>query len=70
MEHNTVAIEVRFWTDSRRSDFLATSSNVRLAMAGALRREGIEPANPALLSLDRPGQESLAAEVVDATSGK
>ena len=52
MEHNTVAIEVRFWTDSRRSDFLATSSNVRLALADALVREGFEPANPTLMTID------------------
>ena len=52
MEHNTVGIEVRFWTDSRRSDFLATSSNVRLALADALVREGIQPANPALMTVE------------------
>jgi small-conductance mechanosensitive channel len=70
MEHNTVAIEVRFWTDSRRSDYLATSSNVRLELADALKREGFEPANPALLSLDRRGQDALAAEVAAAADGK
>lgn len=36
-----VRVEVRFWTDSRRSDLLATSHSVRLAAIDALRAAGI-----------------------------
>ena len=52
LENNTLAIEVRFWTDSRRSDFLASSSAVRLALLEALKREGIALANPAFVTLE------------------
>jgi small-conductance mechanosensitive channel len=52
IEANTVQIEVRFWTDSRRTDYLATSSNVRLALVDALKRIGVGPANPALMTID------------------
>jgi small-conductance mechanosensitive channel len=34
-------IEARFWTDSRRSDFMLTTSTVRIAIVKALAREGI-----------------------------
>ena len=52
LENNTLAIELRFWTDSRRSDFLASSSAVRLALLDALKREGIALANPAHMTLE------------------
>ena len=41
-----VAIEVRFWTDSRRSDFVATTSAVRIAIVAALKQAGIELPDP------------------------
>ncbi|MBD2307232.1 mechanosensitive ion channel family protein [Chroococcidiopsis sp. FACHB-1243] len=41
-----VAIEVRFWTDSRRSDFVATTSAVRMAIVGALKQVGIGLPDP------------------------
>ena len=34
-------IEARFWTDSRRPDFMNTASTVRIAIVKALAREGI-----------------------------
>lgn len=36
-----IEVEVRFWTDSRRSDFVATTSNVRQAIVVALKQAGI-----------------------------
>ncbi len=36
-----IGVEVRFWTDSRRSDFVATSSKVRSRLVTALREAGI-----------------------------
>ena len=39
-------IESRFWTDSRRADFLNTASAVRVAIVKALAKEGIPLPNP------------------------
>jgi small-conductance mechanosensitive channel len=39
-------LEVRFWTDSRRSDFTATQSAVRDAVLAALREAGISLPDP------------------------
>jgi small-conductance mechanosensitive channel len=39
-------IEARFWTDSRRGDFMNTASTVRVAILEALRTEGIDLPNP------------------------
>lgn len=47
IEHNTVGIEVRFWTDSRRSDFLATRSRVSEAAVTSLRAAGVGLPDPA-----------------------
>ena len=38
--------EVRFWADSRRSDFVATRARVRAGIIEALLREGIELPDP------------------------
>jgi small-conductance mechanosensitive channel len=38
--------EVRFWADSRRSDFVATRARVRAGIIEALRREGIDLPDP------------------------
>lgn len=40
-EKDAVVLELRFWTDSRRSDFVATASRVRLAAIDRLRAAGI-----------------------------
>ena len=66
LANNTLAIEVRFWTDSRRSDFLASSSAVRLALLEALKREGIALANPAFVTLEwgkKSGQRTEGSEL-------
>src|SRR6185295_15220814 len=39
-------IEARFWTDSRRADFMNTASTVRVAIVEALLMEGIGLPNP------------------------
>jgi small-conductance mechanosensitive channel len=39
-------LEARFWTDSRRSDFVATSSAVRAAIVEAMKRAGIGLPDP------------------------
>jgi small conductance mechanosensitive channel len=41
-------LEVRFWADSRRSDLVATQSNVRTALVTAFRRVGIALPTPDL----------------------
>lgn len=41
-----IEVEVRFWTDSRRADFVATTSNVRQALVTALQEAGIELPDP------------------------
>jgi small-conductance mechanosensitive channel len=41
-----IVIELRFWTDSRRSDFLATSSNVRKNVALAMKEAAIPLPDP------------------------
>lgn len=41
-----IVLDVRFWADSRRSDFVATQSAVRAALVDALRRAGIALPDP------------------------
>jgi small-conductance mechanosensitive channel len=50
-----IALELRFWTDSRRSDFVATSSNVRASAVEALRAPGIGLPDPGRYVIE-PGQ--------------
>ncbi|HEY0846131.1 MAG TPA: mechanosensitive ion channel family protein, partial [Noviherbaspirillum sp.] len=42
LEKDSLTVEVRFWTDSRRSDYVATASTVRAAVIGKLRENGID----------------------------
>lgn len=46
-----ILVEVGFWTDSRRSDFVATSSAVRRAIVDALRATGVPLPDPAVRTL-------------------
>jgi small-conductance mechanosensitive channel len=48
-----ITIEARFWTDSRRSDFLATMSAVREAIVTALKQAGVGLPNPDVRILKR-----------------
>ncbi|NUN66763.1 mechanosensitive ion channel family protein (plasmid) [Pseudanabaena biceps] len=41
-----IVVEARFWTDSRRSDFVATTSQVRQAIVSALKAAEIGLPNP------------------------
>lgn len=41
-----IVLEARFWTDSRRSDFLDTASAVRADVVAALRRAGVALPDP------------------------
>lgn len=41
-----LVLEVRFWTDSRRSDFVGTAAAVREALVAAARREGLPLPDP------------------------
>lgn len=43
---NDISVQVRFWTDSRRSDFVATRSAVRTALVDAMRRAGLGIPSP------------------------
>lgn len=45
---NDVTLQIRFWADSRRSDFVETASAVRGAAVDALRAEGLPLPNPNL----------------------
>ena len=49
-------LEVRFWTDSRRSDFLLTSSHVRDAVVGAMKRNDI--------ALPEPSARTVSVRIV------
>lgn len=51
LEPMVVAIEVRFWTDSRRGDFVATRSRVNEAVVDALKRGGVPLPDPAVIRL-------------------
>ncbi len=51
LEPTVVAVEVRFWTDSRRSDFLAARSRVSEAVVGQLRDAGIPLPDPAAVKI-------------------
>lgn len=42
-----VQLEARFWTDSRRTDFMHTASVVRIAIVSALAKDGIALPSPA-----------------------
>ncbi|QOY95498.1 mechanosensitive ion channel family protein [Massilia sp. UMI-21] len=57
-EKDALVLELRFWTDSRRSDFVATASRTRLAVIEALRAAGIALPSP-----------TLSVELVPAASG-
>lgn len=70
LENNTLAIELRFWTDSRRSDFLASSSAVRLALLDALKREGIALANPAHMTLEWAEDQPQISQISQRDSGE
>jgi small-conductance mechanosensitive channel len=65
-----ITVEARFWTDSRRSDFLATTSNVRGAIVDALKDAGIGLPDPGVRALAprRPDKwrEALGVEGVGA----
>jgi small-conductance mechanosensitive channel len=53
-------IEARFWTDSRRTDFMNTASAVRVAIVNALVREGIalpRPQDRHVTLIDLPGSD-------------
>lgn len=41
LEKDGLVLEVRFWTDSRRSDYVATTSKVRIAIVAALAASGV-----------------------------
>lgn len=46
LEQDDILIEARFWTDSRRSDFVETRSTVRKAIVAALKDTGISLPEP------------------------
>lgn len=50
-----IIVEARFWTDSRRSDFVATGSAVRNAVVEALRAAGTDLPEPAARTVTRDG---------------
>jgi small conductance mechanosensitive channel len=58
-----VQIEMRFWTDSRRSDFAATSAAVRQNAVDALKSAGIALPNPSARSVQMMSGEENAQPV-------
>ncbi len=51
LDQSSICLQMRFWTDSRRADFLDTASAVQAAVVEALRNAGV--------SLPDPGQRSV-----------
>lgn len=66
-----VLVEVRFWSDSRRSDVVATSSAVQRACVAALRAAGIGLPDPdlRLLALRDPARWRAALRPEDESDG-
>lgn len=61
---DNVLLEARFWTDSRRSDFVATASAVRQAVVAALRANDVPLPDPhlqVLLPDGLPSSPNIAA---------
>ncbi len=56
---NHIAVEIRFWTDSRRSDYVATASLVRSAIVDALRAAGVSLPDPGVLTIVRASAPTL-----------
>jgi len=46
LNRDDVQVEARFWTDSRRSDYINTSSAVRVSLLDALKQAGIPMPDP------------------------
>ena len=56
-----ILLEVRFWTDSRRSDVVLTSSSVRTEVVRALKAAGIGLPDPSLRTLTSRQPDNLGA---------
>jgi len=58
-------IESRFWTDSRRTDFMNTVSAARIAIVNALKKEGIALPRPEErhVTLTDPSRKTLESRV-------
>lgn len=65
-----IKVEVRFWTDSRRVDFVATTSKVRSCLVIALRDAGIDLPDPdvRILVLRHLGQWQSTSGTVQANT--
>lgn len=65
-------LDARFWTDSRRADFVSTASAVRASVVAAFKRENIGLPNPDVRVLaTRPGQApSVRMEQAPSTTSK
>lgn len=62
-----IVMEARFWTDSRRADFLATQSAVAEAIVERFQREGLplpEPAERLLTPAELPKWRAII-EAID-----
>jgi len=51
LDQNNVCLQIRFWTDSRRADFLETASAVQTAVVDALNTAGVALPDPAQRSI-------------------
>ena len=51
LDQTNICLQLRFWTDSRRADFLETTSKVQTAVVDALRTAGIALPDPGKLSV-------------------
>ena len=67
---DNIEVEVRFWTDSYRSDFVATTSNVRQGIVAALKEAGIGLPDPdvRILLPRHPNQWRAALGVEEITT--
>lgn len=65
-----IVVEARFWTDSRRADYVATTSNVRGALVAELKQAGIGLPDPDVRVLVPRAPERWQAALGRADGGK
>jgi small-conductance mechanosensitive channel len=65
LEKDDAVLEVRFWTDSRRSDFVIAGSDVLRRVYEVMREEKIYPTNPSVRVLV-PGRPEIWQEMLSA----
>jgi small-conductance mechanosensitive channel len=68
LKQDDIILESSFWTDSRRSDFVATSSNVRTAIVEAMRAASIGLPDPSARVVTVKGGPQAGGAAPDAAT--